>query len=112
MWSVRAVRQIELLAGFLFVIVLFSCLSPASSRRAETDRAIDDATIQAKVKSDLIDDPRIGADEVNLEVSRGVVKLVGWVDSDNERKAVEDLAWRVQGVKDVDNRLQLRQDRL
>ena len=109
MWSVRAVRQIELLAGFLFVIVLFSCLAP-DSRRIENDRAIEDATIQAKVKSDLIDDPRIAAEDVDLEVRRGVVTLLGWVGSDNERKAVEDLAWRVHGVKDVDNQLQLRQD--
>ena len=45
---------------------------------------------------------------MNMEVRRGVVTLVGWVDSENERKTVEDLAWTVSGVRDVDNQLQLR----
>ena len=70
---------------------------------------MDDATIQAQVKSELVDDPRIDADAVNLEVRRGVVTLLGWVGSDNERKKVEDVAWSVSGVRDVDNQLELRE---
>src|SRR5262245_39662991 len=109
MWSVRTLRQIELLAGLVLILLLvFSCVAAPARSRA-TDQVVDDATIQAKVKTELLDDPRIGADAVNLEVRRGVVTLVGWVDSENERKSVEDLAWSVSGVRDVDNQLQLRE---
>jgi len=109
MWSVRTLRQLELLAGLLLILLLvFSC-APASSRGRATDQVLDDATIQAKVKTELIDDPRIDADAVNLEVRRGVVTLLGWVGSENERKVVEDLAWSISGVRDVNNRLQLRE---
>lgn len=73
---------------------------------------MDDATIQAKVRSELIDDPRIDGEAVNLDVRRGIVTLIGFVGSDKERKAIEDVAWRVSGVKDVDNRLELRQERV
>ena len=111
MWSVRTLRQLELLVALFLVILLFGC-SAASPQRSETDRIVDDATIQAKVKSELIDDPRIDGEAVNLEVRRGIVTLVGYVGSDNERKAIEDVAWRVSGVKDVDNRLELRQERV
>jgi hypothetical protein len=110
MWSVRTVRQIELLASLLLILLLFSFSCAAiPPRPAATDRVLDDATIQAQVKGELIDDPRIDADAVNLEVRRGVVTLLGWVGSENERKAVEDLAWSVAGVRDVDNQLQLRE---
>ena len=109
MWSVRTLRQIELLAGLLLILLLvFSC-APAPARSRATDQVIDDATIQAKVKTELVDDPRIDTDTVNLEVRRGVVTLIGWVGSANERKNVEDLAWSVSGVRDVDNQLQLRE---
>ncbi|HEX5041460.1 MAG TPA: BON domain-containing protein [Candidatus Polarisedimenticolaceae bacterium] len=104
----RTLRQIELIGGLLLIfLLLFSCAAapPRASTRAEV---LDDATIQANVKSELVDDPRIDADAVTLEVRRGVVTLVGWVDSDNQRKNVEDLTWSVPGVRDVDNRLQLR----
>jgi hyperosmotically inducible protein len=109
MWTPRFRRQIELLAVLVLVLLLLSCTA-VSPRRDETDQVIDDATLQAKVKSELIDDPRIDAEEVDLEVRRGIVTLVGWVGSDNERKAIEDRAWAVFGVKDVENRLQLRRD--
>jgi osmotically-inducible protein OsmY len=111
MWSVRTLRQFELLVALFLVLLLFAC-SAASPQRSETDRTVDDATIQATVKSELVDDPRIDAEAVKLDVRRGVVMLVGDVGSDNERKAIEDVVWRVSGVKDVDNRLQLRQERV
>lgn len=109
MWTPRFLRQIELLAALVLVLFLLSCTA-VSPRHDETDPVIDDATIQAKVKNELIDDPRIDAEGVDLEVRRGIVTLLGWVSSDNERKAVEDRAWAVSGVRDVDNRLQLRRD--
>jgi flagellar biosynthesis regulator FlaF len=110
MWSLRTVRQIELVGGLVLVLLLllFSCA--AVPPRPTTDaQVVDDATIQAKVQSELVDDLRIDPETVTLEVRRGVVTLVGWVGSDNERTRVEDLAWSVSGVRDVDNRLQLRE---
>ena len=68
----------------------------------------DDATIQATVKAQLLDDPRVEPDRINLEVTRGVVTLLGWVDSEEERKAIEEIAWSVRGVKDVRNELRLK----
>ncbi len=109
MWSIRTLRQIELVAGLLLILLLvFSCASVPPPPHSGA-QGVDDASIQAQVKSELVDDPRIDADTVDLEVRRGVVKLAGWVGSENERKAVEDLAWSVSGVRDVDNRLQLRE---
>jgi osmotically-inducible protein OsmY len=52
----------------------------------------------------------VDAEAVDLEVRRGVVTLIGWVVSDNERRAIEDIAWAVDGVKEVENQLQLREE--
>ena len=98
MRTLRTLRQIELLGGLLLILLFFAACSATAPTQRGTDRGIDDATIQAKVRTQLVD----------LEVRRGVVTLLGWVASENERKAIEDLAWEVDGVKQVDNRLELR----
>jgi osmotically-inducible protein OsmY len=108
MWTVRTLRQIELIGGLLLLLLLFTACSATAERQSETDRVVDDATIQAKVKTQLLDDPRIDAGSIELEVRRGIVTLLGWAESENQRKAIEDLAWQVDGVKQVENRLQLR----
>jgi hypothetical protein len=102
----RTLRQLQILLALALALALFAGCAATPLR--DTDRIIDDATIQAKLEAHLKDDPRLGANQVDLEVRRGVVTLVGWVGSDNERRAIEDAAWAVLGVRQVENRLQLR----
>lgn len=105
----KGLNRLALGAGLaLTVLAVGSCSSTAQHR--STGQVIDDASIQAQLKSHLIDDPRVDANEVNLEVKRGIVTLLGWVTSDAERKAVEDIAWSVNGVKDVNNELRLKSE--
>lgn len=108
MRTLRTLRQIELLGGLLLILLLFTACTATAQTQPGTDRGLDDATIQAQVRTQLVDDPRVDAEAIDLEVRRGVVTLLGWVASENERKAIEDLAWEVDGVKQVDNRLELR----
>ena len=110
MTRIRTLRQIELLAGLLLAILLFAACAAPVARDRERDRVIDDASIQARLQAQLQDDPRLDSEQIQLEVRNGIVTLVGWVGSENERKAIEDVAWKVGGVRQVDNRLQLRQD--
>ena len=50
MWSVRTLRQIELLAALVLILLLvFSCAAAPARSRA-TDQVVDDATITSHVK--------------------------------------------------------------
>lgn len=64
---------------------------------------IDDSTIISKTKFALIDDATVGAGDINVEAYKGTVALIGFVDSDQERKAAIARAKMTDGVKAVDD---------
>lgn len=80
-----------------------SCASTGEQR--STGQTIDDATITAKVKSEIIADPEVSALNVNVTTFKGQVQLSGYVDNANQRKRAEQIARKVEGVKSVSNDL-------
>jgi hyperosmotically inducible protein len=68
---------------------------------------VDDATITASVKSQLVADKASNFLRVDVDTNRGVVYLNGIVDSPEQKKRAEDLARRVNGVSNVVNNLQV-----
>jgi len=78
-----------------------------SSRSA--GEAIDDGVITAKVKAALIADPAVKAHEVNVETRDGVVQLSGFVDNSAAKNTAADVTKGVEGVKGVQNQLQVKQ---
>jgi len=70
---------------------------------------IDDATITAKVKAALVANEDTDALQINVETNDAVVQLSGWVDSWNSKNTAGDVARSVEGVKEVDNALEIRQ---
>ena len=53
--------------------------------------------------------PDVDASEVDVQVLGGQVTLTGTVSSRHEKRAAEDCAWNVSGVRDVDNHLKVHQ---
>lgn len=80
-----------------------SCAHTATQRTA--GQTVDDATITAKVKSQLIADPEVSALNVNVTTFKGQVQLSGYVDNSNQRTRAEQIARKVEGVKSVSNDL-------
>jgi hyperosmotically inducible protein len=75
-------------------------------------RAADDTVIAAKVKTELAADTGLAvANDVNVEVNRGVVQLSGFVASANQKQQAEQIARRVVGVTDVRNSIQVETPR-
>jgi hyperosmotically inducible protein len=70
---------------------------------------IDDGVTTAKVKAALINDPVTKARQIDVEVYRGVVELGGFVATEEEKERATEVARSVNGVKDVKNNLQVRQ---
>jgi osmotically-inducible protein OsmY len=71
----------------------------------EQPKDFDDATLKAKVETEIFRDPDAPKGSVDVNAQDGVVQLRGEVQS---RELIEDLVartTRVQGVKDVENLL-------
>lgn len=69
---------------------------------------VDDSVITARVKSALVADDRTKAHQINVTTSNGEVQLGGFVDSAAAKSAASEVARAVQGVKNVDNELDVR----
>lgn len=69
---------------------------------------VDDVAITTKVKAKLLDDESVEGLDVNVDSTNGKVTLTGWADSDAEARAAGQLAREVEGVKSVENKLQVK----
>ena len=83
----------------------------AADAKQKTERAgdkIDDAAITAKVKTALIGEPGLKALKINVDTANGVVTLTGAVDTSQNLDRATQVAQSVDGVKSVDNRLNVK----
>jgi ABC-type phosphate transport system substrate-binding protein len=70
-----------------------------------TERAIQDATITAEVKSALERDSQIRGSDIHVDTTAGVVTLMGNVPSPDMAAHAAQLAGQSNGVKSVNNQL-------
>ena len=71
----------------------------------QAGKALDDATVTAKVKSALIAEPNLKAMSINVDTAAGIVTLRGTADSQETKQKAERLASTVEGVRSVKNEL-------
>ncbi len=77
-------------------------------KAGQTGNKIEDATITAKVKTALIGEPGLKALKINVDTANGVVTLTGAVDTPQSLDRATQVAQAVEGVKSVDNRLNVK----
>lgn len=68
---------------------------------------IDDATITAKIKLKLLEDPITKARKIDVDTVNGVVTLTGVVESEKEIERAIEIARNVEGVRRVVNNLKV-----
>ena len=69
--------------------------------------AVDDATITARVKTALLNDPQVGGLKIDVDTTLGVVTMSGVVKSRGEEQRAIELARQIPGVRDVKSTLQV-----
>jgi hyperosmotically inducible periplasmic protein len=74
----------------------------------DSDQASDDAAITARVRDALAADPQLLARGIEVSVRQGVVRLVGFVKSEQDLRLAELDAKSVPGVSKVDNEIELK----
>ena len=93
----------------LFALMIAAALAlgacASTPTQESTGETIDDAGITARVNTALIDDPQVKAHQVDVETSRGVVQLNGFVDSATAKDRATTVARTVPGVQQVHNNL-------
>jgi hyperosmotically inducible protein len=73
-----------------------------------TGEVVDDSMLTAKVKAALIADPVTKAGQINVDTNGGIVQLSGFVDSSAEKSKATEVARTVEGVRDVQNQLDIK----
>jgi len=71
----------------------------------ESMRMVENLSLEWSVRSALRRDERTAEAEFTIQVSDGVARLMGVVNTQAEANAAADVARSVEGVKDVDNQL-------
>ena len=95
-----------IMRSLLVMLVLAMIAGCASTRTQEsTGQYVDDSSITAKVKADILGDPALKVFDIGVETFKGVVQLSGFVNSAEIRNRAAEVAGRVSGVKSVKNSL-------
>lgn len=71
-------------------------------------QTVDDATLTAKVKTALVENPQTAARRINVTTYSGVVQLSGFVNSSDEKNQAGKTAMGVEGVQQVKNELEVK----
>jgi osmotically-inducible protein OsmY len=74
-----------------------------------TGEGIDDTATTARVKSALGGDPQFKYEDVHVTTFKGTVQLSGFVDTREARSHAGDLAKNVEGAKEVQNNISIKQ---
>jgi osmotically-inducible protein OsmY len=96
----------QIFTGLVVMIALVSgCQSMTGSTAGQN---VDDSTITASVKTKLAGEKLSTLTRVEVDTIRGVVSLNGVAENAETRARVESLTRQVDGVKSVNNNLQIQ----
>ena len=83
---------------------------PTEEKKSTTQAVktnVSDSWITSKTKIAMFADSRVPGSSVHIETQKGMVYLRGKVESDEAKKAAEDVARGIEGVQGVKNELQV-----
>jgi osmotically-inducible protein OsmY len=89
------------------VILATGCAGDRYDR--STGESIDDSATTGRVKSALGSDNIYKYPDVKVTTFKGRVQLSGFVDNGDQKSKATDIAKRVDGVKDVENHISVKQ---
>ncbi|HKQ27435.1 MAG TPA: BON domain-containing protein [Burkholderiales bacterium] len=94
--------------AILMALALVAAGCASSGEKKEGGSYFDDATITAKVKTAIFNEPGLKVSRISVRTEDHVVELSGSVNSRVERVKAAEVAKRVDGVKKVKNELKVQ----
>lgn len=112
--SVNKATTVKLVALIISVAALpvlcgVTGCSTGTQYKQSTGEYIDDHGTSSRVKKALGADPQYKYEGVNVETFKGTVQLSGFVNSKEQRDRAGDLAEKVDGVKEVENKITVKE---
>ena len=104
----KKIQFSSVIISLVFAASLAGCSS--TPYRESTGEFFDSSLITAKVKSKLIDDRITGGFSIKVSTYKGVVYLIGYVNSDHEKNHAATIVSKIDGVKGIENSLVVRAD--
>ena len=95
-----------ILTAAILAAALTAC--GGSPTKESTGELVDDSLITTKVKTALIADKKVSGTNISVETFKGRVLLSGFVKSEDERTQAETATRAVAGVKEVNNKIEVR----
>lgn len=93
--------------GLMGIILLLAGCA-AFAGRETAGEYVDDASITASVKNEILQDPKLKMFQIHVETFKNQVQLSGFVDSQREIARAGEVARKVEGVQGVSNNLIVR----
>lgn len=87
---------------------LLSLIFATASAEETPGDHLDDSMTTARVKMALLESSLSDATDINVETSKGIVQLSGFIKSEKVKLDAAAIATATEGVKDVSNRLTIR----
>ena len=102
-------RLFNRFATFCFAVLLISFLGCASTPKQEgTGEYLDDTVMTTKVKAAVFGEPSLKSAEINVETFKGVVQLIGFVNSRADINKAVEVARSVKSVESVKNDMRVK----
>lgn len=92
----------------LVILILMMATMACSSLNQVTPAGMDDAAIEAELRSRLLDDVETKALELSIQVDDGVVTVSGNVDTMAQKNRITETARGIDGVRSVINNVVVR----
>lgn len=101
-----AQRSFTLLLAAGLVVGTVACTSTGGMRTSQT-AGLDDATIATRVKTALLNEPALHAQQIEVQAEQGVVTLAGAVPNQAEAERAQAVARSIGGVREVRSALKV-----
>ena len=88
--------------------ILASVAATGDSEAVGTDEAVEDTEVETKVREAILADPQLQSQHIDVEAEDSAVTLSGTVDSPALRERAVQLASSVDGVVQVQEKLEVR----
>lgn len=98
-----------LVFSLVLILPIFAAGGNNSMAAQSVGEYIDDATVTTAVKAKLVAEKASNFTRISVETNNNVVTLTGEVESKDEKERAEQIAKQVNGVKRVDNKLEIKE---